>query len=171
MDRGLEDKMEEIRKIVVMALAERAKAGIKVRQPLSKLKIKGNKLKSDKELLDLIKDEINVKEVKFDSSIKGEVELDINITPELKEEGTVREVIRYIQEMRKKSELKPQDKILVRYFSEANLRDILDKNKNNILREGRIKDFKFGEKIEKGFNISEEVKVDNSQIWLAIKKI
>ncbi|MFA4998461.1 MAG: class I tRNA ligase family protein [Candidatus Paceibacterota bacterium] len=171
IDKELEEKMEEIRRIVVMALAERAKAGIKVRQPLSNLKIRGNKLKNDKELLALIKDEINVKEIAFDSGITGEVDLDIKITPELKEEGTIREVIRYIQEMRKKSKLRPQDKILVRYSSGSDLKEVLERNKDNILREGKIKDFKFGEKKEKGFNISEEVKVDNSQLWLAIKKI
>jgi len=171
IDKELEEKMEEIRRIVVMALAERAKAGIKVRQPLSNLKIRGNKLKNDKELLALIKDEINVKEIAFDSNIKGEVDLDIKITPELKEEGTIREVIRCIQEMRKKSKLRPQDKILVRYSSGPDLKEVLERNKNNILREGKIKDFKFGEKTEKGFNISEEVKVDSSQLWLAIKKI
>ena len=171
MNKELEEKMEDIRKIVVMALSERSKAGIKVRQPLSKLKIKNNKLKNDKELLDLIKDEINVKGVIFDSSIKGEVELDIEITPELKEEGTIREVIRYIQEMRKKSKLKPQDNISVIYHSVPDLKEILERNKNNILREGKIKYFKFDDKIKKGFNISEEVKVDNNQLWLAIKKV
>jgi len=178
MNNELEEKMEDIRKIVVMALAERSKVGIKVRQPLSKLRIKNNKLKNDKELLDLIKDEINVKGVSFDSNIKGEVELDIEITPELKEEGTIREVIRYIQEMRKKSKLKPQDNISVIYYSVPDLKEILERNKNNILREGKIKYFKFDDKIKKdlsiskqGFNISEEVKVDNNQLWLAIKKV
>jgi isoleucyl-tRNA synthetase len=99
------------------------------------------------------------------------VELDIEITPELKEEGTIREVIRYIQEMRKKSKLKPQDNISVIYHSVPDLKEILERNKNNILREGKIKYFKFDDKIKKGFNISEEVKVDNNQLWLAIKKV
>jgi hypothetical protein len=37
--------------------------------------------------LEIIKDEVNVKEVLFDDSINGDVELDTNITPELKEVG------------------------------------------------------------------------------------
>ena len=57
------------------------------------------------ELIGLIKDELNVKEVLFGEG-KGElkiesVELDTKITPELKEEGEAREIIRGIQEARK----------------------------------------------------------------------
>ena len=39
----------------------------------------------------MIKDELNVKEIIFDDKISGEVELDTEITPELKEEGDLRE--------------------------------------------------------------------------------
>jgi isoleucyl-tRNA synthetase len=93
------EKMNETRKVVSLGLEARSKAGIKVRQPLNCLKVKTQKLTKD--YLDLIKDEINVKEVVADEKISGEVELDTNITPELKEEGTVREIIRALQEIRK----------------------------------------------------------------------
>ena len=76
-----------MREIVNLALAERIAVGIKVKQPLSSLKIRNLKSKiiDEKELLDLVKDEINVKEIIFDGNIKKEVELDVNITEELKE--------------------------------------------------------------------------------------
>ena len=83
--------MEEVRKIVSLGLEARAKAGIKVRQPLKKFRIKNLKLKNNEDLIKLIKDELNVKEVVFDDKILlGEVDLDTKITPELKEEGGVK---------------------------------------------------------------------------------
>ena len=94
--------MEEVKKICSLGLEARQKDGIKVRQPLQKLKVKSLKLKVDKELLEVLADEINVKEIIFDKNIASDVELDIKITPELKNEGIVRELVRSIQDLRKK---------------------------------------------------------------------
>ena len=96
--------MKKVRRVVSLGLEERAKAGIKVRQPLNKLKVKSEKLKD--EYIILIKDEVNVKEVSFEEKTANEVELDTEITPELKEEGDLREIIRQIQDLRKKEGLK-----------------------------------------------------------------
>ncbi|MDI6591720.1 MAG: isoleucine--tRNA ligase [Patescibacteria group bacterium] len=168
IDKKLNQKMEKVREMVTLALAERAKAKIKVRQPLSKLKIK---VKIEKELLELLKEEVNVKEVVFDPKIKEEVELDTKITPELKEEGIIREVIRQIQEMRKIAGLKPKDKILVRYFGNLTLNEILKKNEKIILREGKIKDFRLRKEGKQIFDFEKTTKVDQENLWLAIKKI
>jgi len=167
---GLEKMMKKTREIVVLALAERAKTGIKVRQPLASLKIKNQKSKiKNKELLDLIKEEVNVKKIIFDSKIKKEVELDTKITPELKEEGIIREIVRNIQEMRKKAGLKPKDKILVRYSGNDDLNKILTKNKNFILKEAKIKNLILGEKLKETFDVEKEIKIDQQNLWLAIK--
>ena len=96
------EEMEEVRKIVSLGLEARAKSGIKVRQPLQKLKIKNLKLKNNEDLIKLIKYELNVKEIIFDDKISGEVELDTEITPRLKEEGELRELIRGLQDLRKR---------------------------------------------------------------------
>ncbi len=133
VSKKLEQEMEKTRGIVAAALAERAKAGIKVRQPLRELQITG---KISEELLGLIKEEINVKEIVFGKELK----LDIKITPELKEEGMIREVIRQIQEMRKKAGLKPQDKISVQYFGSPELNKILEKNEKIILAQIQAKE-------------------------------
>jgi isoleucyl-tRNA synthetase len=113
IDKDLEEKMEEVRNVVNLALAERIAKGIKVKQPLSLLKVKNKKSKinGEKKLIDLVKDEINIKEIIFDENILGEVELDTNITEELKEEGAIREIIRAVQAERKKQNLLPQDRI------------------------------------------------------------
>ncbi|MFN3282865.1 MAG: DUF5915 domain-containing protein, partial [Pseudothermotoga sp.] len=54
--------------------------------------------------IELIKEDLNVKEVALDKKIERKIELDLTITPELKEEGIVREIIRNLQEMRKEAE-------------------------------------------------------------------
>lgn len=106
--RALEN-MKEVRKIVSLGLEARSKANIKIRQPLQKLTVKVLDLPD--EYLELIKDELNVKEVVEDKNLAEEVSLDTNITPELAEEGQVREIIRSIQEMRKEKNLMPKDKM------------------------------------------------------------
>lgn len=137
----LEKEMDRVREIVASTLAERAKSGIKVRQPLPKLQI-ADKISQD--LLELIKQEINVKEVVYGSELK----LDINITPELREEGMVRDVIRQIQEMRKKAGLKPEDRILIECSGSPELNEILTKNKAFILKETKAEDFNLVPKVE-----------------------
>jgi isoleucyl-tRNA synthetase len=164
IDKALNQKMEEARRIVRMALAERAKAGIKVRQPLRKLEIPQ---KLTKELLELIKEEVNVKDIAFGRALK----LDTKITPELKEEGIVRETIRCIQEMRKRAGLKPKDKILIRYSGSAELNKILEKHKKAILKETKAKDFVQKRKLKKVFKIEREVLVNQNKLWLAVKRL
>lgn len=169
INEDLNVKMDEVREIVSRALAERAKAQIKVRQPLASLKIQNqkSKIKNKRDLLNLVKEEVNVKEVLFDDQIRGAVELDTIITPELQEEGTVREVVRQIQEMRKEVGLKPADQILVRYTSSENLDKILNKNRSVVLKEARIKDL-VAERDRSG---KRELKIDQETVFLAIKKV
>ncbi len=128
-DRKLETQMIWIRDIVAKALAERAKAGIKVRQPLASLTIKGVSAKLPSPLLDLIKDEVNVKEILFDKNLKNEVELDATLTPKLKEEGMLREITRAVQGMRKEAGYKPSQKIILWYSGDRELLGFLAKHK------------------------------------------
>lgn len=100
--------MSETRKIVSLALEQRQKANIKVRQPLQKLEIRSSKL--EKEYLEIIKDELNVKEVVIRPDLNEEIKLDTTLTPELEEEGRVRDAVRAIQEWRKEQGLKPGEK-------------------------------------------------------------
>lgn len=100
--------MAEARRVVSLALEARAKAGIKVRQPLGKLTIKDTLLVGKKELMNIILDEVNVEEVVVET---GELAIDIDttITPELKRKGQYRELLRTVQELRKQTGLAPSD--------------------------------------------------------------
>ena len=101
--------MQTTRNLVTLALEARTKANIKVRQPLQTLFVKQELHHEASQYHDLIKDEVNVKEIKTNLSQEAEVALDTNITPELKMEGEARELIRAIQDMRKAADLVPQD--------------------------------------------------------------
>ncbi|MDK2949157.1 MAG: isoleucyl-tRNA synthetase [Patescibacteria group bacterium] len=164
IDEKLEQEMENIRDIVNLALAERSKQGIKVRQALLSLSVKD--LKTDnKELIELIKEEINVKEVKEDKGINEDVKLDTTITPELKEEGNVREIIRQIQKMRKDNGFIPEDRIDVYYAQGEFFDTILERNKDHILSEVLANKFILSNEDLK------EINIDDNKIYLNIKKI
>ncbi|PIR91737.1 isoleucine--tRNA ligase [bacterium (Candidatus Gribaldobacteria) CG10_big_fil_rev_8_21_14_0_10_41_12] len=145
IDEKLEQDMQVVRDIVSLALAKRMDLKIGVRQALQKLKVKpariamqsiaggSAKLKVKEELLDLIKDEVNVKEVVFDEGLDSEVELDTAMTDELKEEGLVREIIRHIQDLRKKAGLTPQGKVDIYFATQESLAEVIAKNQKQIL--------------------------------------
>src|SRR3989344_1105222 len=140
-DLELEQKMDEVRNIVALALADRSAKAIKIRQPLAKLSIKNkkSKIKGNEELINLIKDELNVKEIVFNDKIKEDIELDINITEELKEEGIVRDIIRFVQDMRKEAELKPSDEILISFSGSQKIIKIVENKKDLILKDIKAK--------------------------------
>ncbi|HBC44591.1 MAG: Isoleucyl-tRNA synthetase [Candidatus Collierbacteria bacterium GW2011_GWB1_45_35] len=103
IDTQLIENMVLIRKICEMGHAIRKIRNIAVKQPLAKVIISGPKsdITEDAELLQLIKDELNVEEVKFKDAIELVVDLDVELTPKLIGKGKIREIIRSIQEARK----------------------------------------------------------------------
>jgi isoleucyl-tRNA synthetase len=127
----LED-MKETRILVSLGLEARAKAGIKVRQPLSKLKVKSVKLEGREEYKVLIMDEVNVKEVVFDSGMTDAIELDTNLTPELREEGMMRDIVRSIQELRKLNKLTPGDIVTLLASTDEVGKKFLQKFENEV---------------------------------------
>jgi isoleucyl-tRNA synthetase len=157
------DKMKIVRDIVTFGLEARQKAGLKVRQPLNKLEVK--KFDLGKEYLELIKEEINVKEVKQNKNIKEEVWLDIKITPELKQEGDYRELARALQDMRKKMGLTPSD--VIELFLETN-----EKGKKLVQKfEIDLKKTVLVSKIDFQENAGPEIKIDEFVFKVKINKI
>jgi len=161
----LEEKMEKVRSIVSLVLAKRKELNIKVRQPLGTLKIKDSNLK---DFDDLLKGEVNVKEILIDSSVDGP-ELSTDITPELKEEGTLRDIMRQAQSLRKDLGLKPADRIAFFYDASDTIKGIIIKNTQNILNEIKADFIKQGK--EFGFDAEKIIEIDQDQVWLAIKKL
>ncbi len=128
IDTVLEADMESVRKIVEMAHALRSESGMKVRQPLSVLVC--SKRVSD-ELVALIKDEVNIKEVRVGTEApqgkewivkeNGPLRIALNtaLSQELKDEGIVRDCIRSINALRKERGLTPKDIIVLEWDTDS----------------------------------------------------
>ncbi len=101
-DEKILSQMKEVRSVVSRALEERNKAGIKVRQPLALLTLKKEIPETYRQL---IRDEVNVKEVRIDPALSEDMVLDTNLTDELRGEGMARDAIRAIQDKRKEEKL------------------------------------------------------------------
>ena len=146
-------KMEAVRKIVTLGLEARQKAGIKVRQPLNKLQIRNYEL--GMEYTELVKEEINVKEVKENKNIETEVLLDVKITDELKQEGDYRELVRALQDMRKKIRLTPSDIVTILFETNDAGKNLIQKFENDMKKTVLVS------KIEFNKNDGQEIKIDN----------
>ena len=103
INEQLEKDMWQIRTLAEVGHAKRRELKLKVRQPLNELRIMNYELRMDEGLVSLLKDELNIKNITSEAG-EGEVTVDFDtaITPELKAEGEAREIVRKIQEERKK---------------------------------------------------------------------
>jgi isoleucyl-tRNA synthetase len=149
-------------------LAQRAAAGIKVRQPLGSVKVwTGVELKP--ELLEILKDELNVKQVQHQVSREADVraEMALEITDELKQEGTARELIRFIQNARKNAGLNVDDRISLAVQSDSReIQAAFDKFKDEIYRETLAT-----AELEGEARHSEEVKLDVQAAVIKLSKV
>ena len=147
--------MQIVREVVTLGLEARAKANIKVRQPLQRLTVAAEGL--SEEYLEIVKDELNVKEVVMDASFEqGAVLLDTVITDALRDEGIVRELMRAIQERRKEEGFVPDDRPVLALSTNAAGQSIVESFKDEIARKtglGGISvaaDYQAGAKIDAG---------------------
>lgn len=154
--------MEMARKIVTLGLEARQKAGLKVRQPLNKLEVKNFDL--GKEYIELIKDELNVKAVEQNENLEGEVKIDTEITLELKQEGDYRELVRALQDMRKKLGLTPSDIISLVFETNNKGKELIQKFETDMKKTVLIS------KIEFKSNDEQEVKIDKLVFKIKIEK-
>jgi isoleucyl-tRNA synthetase len=138
VDKELRKDMEQARKLASVGLQMREKAGIKLRQPLAKLMAK--KLPTNLELQDVLKDELNIKAVAEDASMEEELWLDTVLTDELKEEGSVRDLVRQIQGWRKEQNMQMSDRPTYTLTTNAEEAAIAKKYKTEIISQTGLAD-------------------------------
>lgn len=129
-DIKLLENMDKIKQIVSDGLKERDKNQIGLKWPLSKAVISGVKSLNEEER-EIIKSELNIKEIKLGLEDIFKVELDLNLTKDLEREGYAREITRKIQAGRKKAYLTREDKI--KLFFDKDFYDYLGEKINLIL--------------------------------------
>ena len=177
INKALEDKMASARKVVEIAHEIRAASGIRVRQPLSRIRVD---VKMPVQLHAIVGEEVNVKSAGYrTSSVKGwetkkeggiSVSLDTTLTPALLEEGFVNEFIRNVQELRRAGGFMPKDKIELRYKTEGKLNDMLSRSVQQIEKQNNAKIVAGGAKKET-FRAKKEFSWENKKVWVGIKKL
>lgn len=125
----LEAQMAVVRDLIASGLAMRDKVKVGVRWPLQALMLspKDDTVeKAVKTFEAVVKEQLNVKEIRFgkisgERFSQGDIALELTITAELEAEGFARELIRRIQDLRKRAGMQKQDKITCSIQSLVNL--------------------------------------------------
>ena len=87
IDEELENKMELVRNLISLGRNAREEAKIKVRQPISEVIIDGKNKKVLADVIDLIKEELNVKEIVFAENLNEY--MNFSIKPNFKNAGSI----------------------------------------------------------------------------------
>lgn len=170
VDKNLLSAMEKAQKISAQALALRALAKIKVRQPLASLSVKDAFLEDWPKVVELIQEEVNVKRVRFDPELKNKegLLLDVEISQELKEEGVVRELARAVQGLRQAANYKMSDEVVLYLETSDDFSNLIQRHSVWLRKLVNAKSIEL-RRFEKT-DAEIDTKIENWQIWLGVKK-
>lgn len=163
-------RMDVARKIIEHGLGQRmfkseTEEQVKIRQPLSSLIYEGAKL--DEFYDTIIAEEVNVKSVsgKNPEAEALVVHLDKTISPELRREGMMREVIRNVQNARKQAGLNVDDRITLSLVADdAELQKAIEEHKATIMAETLTEEMANND----GFAMN--AKVEGSALDISVQK-
>jgi isoleucyl-tRNA synthetase len=159
--------MAEVRNIITQCLALRSQKSIKVRQPLASVSIETS-IELSSEFKDVISEELNVKKVVVKKAKSLSVELDINITQELKNEGLAREVIRNVQQARKDAGLDVENRIILSLNTKSKeLVDAINQCLELIKKEVLATELSLD---HESYKYTKEVDIENQKLIISLKK-
>ncbi|MBI4280925.1 class I tRNA ligase family protein, partial [Candidatus Uhrbacteria bacterium] len=178
IDAKLLGEMAVIRQVAELGHALRAEAKIRLRQPLADFEIKMPKGTLDQALLDILVNELNVKQAHLVAQVEERqgyilrseggltVALAFEITEELRREGWLREIVRHVNELRKEAKLTIRDRITVYYdAAEAGLASLLASSADELQKATLADRWEAG----RG-GVGKVLEVDGQSIWLGIDK-
>jgi isoleucyl-tRNA synthetase len=152
--------METVREYVNAGLSLRAKERMKVRQPLASVTVPT--LGEFVNFEDILTEELNVKAVK----VGKELALDLTLTPDLKREGLMREVIRHVQSARKQAGLNVDDRIVLSLATDSQeLRDAVSEHRETIASETLAETV-----AEEKHSFETVVKVEGAELKISLQK-
>lgn len=163
IDQGILVNMKEVRDIVTKALEIRAKESIKVRQPIQTLE---TKIKINSVYAEIIKDEVNVKDIETNLQLETDVWLDTTLTPELRREGDAREFIRVLQDLRKSSGLSQEDTVVVHVVAPEDFKKVIETHKVLVQSVTRTQEIILVEELP-----GEEIQVNEFKIKVVVQKL
>ena len=162
IDTKVLEDMQRVRDIASYGLKVRENVRLNLRQPLFKAFVNIK----DEELREIVKEEINVKEIFFSEkpesgegmNTEGEggdfITIDCNLTDELKNEALINEFMRRYKDLRKKKGLKVGDMVtLYLKVEDEDMKKVLESFVKKDLREFNAKEVVFDDNLESESNI------------------
>lgn len=170
VDMKLEEQMAFVREIINAGLAERKNNQLKVRQPLKSVSVRGKEFHSDLE--QLIKEELNVKEIEYNPKQEGIAVLNTELSPALISEGWVREAMRQIQDMRKEAGYKVDEKVSCRWSSaDQAVVSAINEWAQTIKEDVMLAELINGADDGKVYDVQKELELaPGKSVWLGLKK-
>jgi isoleucyl-tRNA synthetase len=172
VDSTLLKDIELIREVISKGLAERDKAQIGLKWPLQRATICGKYLDFEEELIEILKSQLNVKEIVIEEEEELKVVLDREITPELESEGYAREIARQVQEFRKKLGLSKKENIELYIATSDEFKEIIRSKTDFIKLRTNSKKLEFVATLQKEKfknTVSFNIKDKRGEIGIVIK--
>ena len=186
IDEKLSAATNLVMKVTSLGRAARAKAGVKVRQPLAKVLVKVRteaEKASLEQMASQVLDELNMKELNVvESSPSGEhpnwplieesglaVMVDTDISQELADEGLARELVHRLQTMRKQAGFDIADYIETYYEGGPSVQRVMEKFAHYVKQETLSRKLVEGKPPEGAYSKSQVI--DGNKVNLAVKKL
>ncbi|MDH5185912.1 MAG: isoleucine--tRNA ligase [candidate division WOR-3 bacterium] len=181
IDNKLEAEVALVRELVSLGHAAREKAKIKVRQPLSKATVFAPKTNDNKLLepyINVIKDELNVKEIELlevdreaPQVAKYSIEIDTRLTPELENEGFSRELVHKVQNLRKEAGFEVTDRIRLYYKTSSRLETAIQAFKSYIQNEILATELLEADREVPQADLTKDLRINGEPAKLTLSKI
>jgi len=161
VDQLVLDEMATVREYINEGLSLRAKAGLKVRQPLASVTVPT--LGQFVNFEEILMDELNVKAVKTGK----QVAIDEKVSPDLRREGLMREIVRHVQAARKDAGLSVDDRInLSLSTSDELLKQAIQEHETAIMTETLA-----GTISKQTFTYDKTVTVEGASLTVSLEKL